>query len=386
MSRPPRILIFAPTVAGGIAEYVLRQAEGLRDLGADVLCLVAPGFLEGRFHGIHTEECLMAPPPASTGLLRKIRLSWGIIANRYLLAWRIIRHRPDLVLLDSYSEYLSPIWIDPHILLSRILGFRYCANLHDPVRGHRIGPGWWHRLSVRLAYEPLDFVLVHEKPADGVVPERVVCIEVPHGPYELAVPEGSRERIRREWGVPAEGKVFLSFGFVRDGKNLDLAIRALPHIPEAWLVIAGSVASSRDKPFSWYRDLASELGVLDRCRFDEGFVPEPDTGSYFAGADHILLCYSSEFHSQSGVLNMAVLAGKTVLSSGCSSAMISAVRKYSLGLVIPPDSPEAIVKGMKTLLSEPPTPLLEEYRKDSSWSVNAGRILQAAGLGQSSRS
>ena len=386
MSRSPRILMFAPSVSGGIAEYASRQAEALQDLGAEVLCLVAPGFLGGRPLRFRTDSCLIPPPSAPPGLLRRLRLAWGIVANRYILAWRVVRHRPDLVLLDSYSEYLSPLWIDPHILLSRFFCFRYGANLHDPVRSHRIGPAWWHRLSVWLAFEPLDFVLVHQLPAPGVVPNRVRIVEVPHGPYELAMTPGSREEIRKQWGIPSGAEVFLSFGFVRDGKNLDLVIEALKSVPEAWLVVAGSVASSKDRTFSWYRDHASRLGVSDRCLFYEGFIPEEEAGRFFAGADHLLLCYSSDFHSQSGVLNMAVHARKTVVASGAASAMTDTVRKFRLGVVIDTGSSSAIVQGMKSLLETPPAPLWDDYEQESSWEVNAARLLQAAGLGSSSGS
>jgi len=386
MNRPPRILMFAPSVSGGIAEYTRCQGEALQDLGAEVICLTAPGFLSGKLMRFRTDSCLIPPPSTPPGLLRRLRMAWGIVANRYLLAWRVVRHRPDLVLLDSYSEYLSPLWIDPHILLSRILRFRYGANLHDPVRSHRIGPAWWHRLSVWLAYEPLDFVLVHQPPDPGVVPKRVRIVEVPHGPYEVFMIPGSREEIRNHWGIPTDARVFLSFGFVRDGKNLDLVIEALKSVPEAWLVIAGSVASSKDRTFSWYRDLASRLGVADRCHFYEGFVPEGEAGRFFAGADHLLLCYSSLFHSQSGVLNMAVHARKTVIASGASGAMTDTVRKFRLGVVIDADSSPAIVQGMKSLLGSSPAPLWEDYEKDSSWEVNASRLLQAAGLGSSSAS
>jgi glycosyltransferase involved in cell wall biosynthesis len=197
---------------------------------------------------------------------------------------------------------------------------------------------------------------------------------------------GSREEIRKQWGIPSGAEVFLSFGFVRDGKNLDLVIEALKSVSEAWLVVAGSVASSKDRTFSWYRDHASRLGVSDRCLFYEGFIPEEEAGRFFAGADHLLLCYSSDFHSQSGVLNMAVHARKTVVASGAASAMTDTVRKFRLGVVIDTGSSSAIVQGMKSLLETPPAPLWDDYEQESSWEVNAARLLQAAGLGSSSGS
>ena len=167
-------------------------------------------------------------------------------------------------------------------------------TLHDPVRNYQVGPAWWHKLSVRLAYLPLDFVLVHDQlPEPSPVPARVRVVQVPHGLYEISGPPVNAEEIRRSWGVKAGQKVFLAFGYVRDGKNLDLAVRALAGVPEAFLVVAGSVASTKDKPFAFYRELAAQLGVLDRCHFAEGFVADDELGKYFAGADFVLLTYAA---------------------------------------------------------------------------------------------
>jgi glycosyltransferase involved in cell wall biosynthesis len=378
MSSPPRILIFAPSVSGGIAEYTRCQAEALQDLGAEVICLTAPGFLGGKHLRFQTDSCLIPPPSSPPGLLRRLQLAWGIVANRYLLAWRVVRHRPDLVLLDSYSEYLSPLWIDPHILLSRILCFRYGANLHDPVRSHRIGPVWWHRLSVWLAYKPLDFVLVHHELADpSVIPKRVQVVVAPHGLYDVNLGYFDSLKVREKWGVRPGQKVFLSFGYVRDGKNLDLAIKALAEVPEVVLVVAGSVASMKDRPFQYYKELADEIGVTDRCLFFEGFVSNEEMGRFFSGTDFILLTYSASFHSQSGVLNVAAKARKLILASSSPSPMIHAVSKYQLGVTVEPDSMDAIVLGMRRLLEESFSPRWDDYEAIASWDENARGVLEA---------
>ena len=42
----------------------------------------------------------------------------------------------------------------------------------------------------------------------------------------------SRSEVRQRWGAEEKQKVFLSFGFVRDGKDLDLAVQALKQVPD----------------------------------------------------------------------------------------------------------------------------------------------------------
>ena len=375
----PKILIFSPSSSGGIAEHTYYQAKALEKAGATVICLVSPSFLGRRRTEFETIPCLPDPVNGPSGLMKKLRVAWRIISSRYVLAWQIIKQRPDLVLLDSYVEYLSPLWIDPHILLSRIFGVCYAANLHDPVRNFALGPKWWHLLSVWLAYQPLDFVLVHNKlPDPSPVPSRVRVVEVPVGVYDISTSSKNSDEIRCDWGVMEGQRVFLAFGYVRDGKNLDLAIRALKEVPEAFLVIAGSVASSSDRPFSFYRELASGLKVDDRCRFFEGFVNDEDLGKYFIASDFVLLTYSASFHSQSGVLNIAARARKPVIASAAPSPLMESVRNFSLGVAIPPDSLDDIVSGMRSLINNSPQTKWAEYEAYASWDLNAQKILEAA--------
>lgn len=381
IQKSPKILIFSPSSSGGIAEHTFYQARALNNAGGNVICLVAPSFLDGRKTEFKKIICLPDPIEGPSGIVKKLRMAWGIISSQYVLAWQVIRHRPDLVLLDTYLEYLAPFWIDTHIILSRIFGVLYAANLHDPVRSYVIGPKWWHKLSVWLASQPLDFVLVHHQLADlSVVPERVKVVVAPHGLYDVNLGDFDSRKVREEWGIQPGQKVFLSFGYVRDGKNLDLAIRALKEVPEAVLVVAGTVASTKDKTFQDYKNLAQQFGGADRCRFFEGYLRDEELGRYFAGADYVLLTYSADFHSQSGVLNLAAKARKPVLASAAASPMIEAVTRYHLGVAVKPDSMVAIVEGMKKLVEGKVAPDWDAYEDSASWDLNARRVLEAAGL------
>ena len=51
--------------------------------------------------------------------------------------------------------------------------------------------------------------------------------------------QGNRERIREEFGIPAEAKVVLSIGELDDNKNHITVINALKSIPEVYYVICG---------------------------------------------------------------------------------------------------------------------------------------------------
>jgi len=378
----PNILIFAPTVNGGLAEHTFYQARALKKTGAEVICLVAPAFLNRRQTPFETVVCLNSPAKAGGPVLvKKIRMVLSILFNRLALAWQILKRRPDLVLLDSFVEYGAPLWIWLEWLMARVLHVRYAANLHDPVRNYQVGPVWWHKLSVHLAYLPLDLVLVHDHlPNPSPVPTGIKICQVPVGVYDLSSPTIVREETRRIWGANPDQKIFLSFGFVRDGKNLDLAIRALPSVPEVFLVIAGAVASSKDKPFIYYRELAKIEGVSDRVTILEGFVSDVALSNYFLAADFVLLTYSSAFHSQSGVLNIAVRARLPVIASASPSPMLESVKRFDLGVTIDPDRVETIVKGIRQLLEKKLCPRWEDYEAFADWDANAQGLLKATGL------
>lgn len=175
--------------------------------------------------------------------------------------------------------------------------------------------------------------------------------------------------------------VFLAFGFIRDNKNLDLVIRALVENPSAVLVVMGRVQSKKDKPLEFYRNLAAELGVQDRVKFFDGFVPDEKLARYFAAADVVVLTYDASFHSQSGVLNVAARARRLVLASAGESPLKDCVQKFRLGVFVEPDDLRALTKGMKVMASDEwrvmgSGPDWEGYEAFASWDVNVAKILE----------
>ena len=176
--------------------------------------------------------------------------------------------------------------------------------------------------------------------------------------------------------------VFLAFGFIRDNKNLDLVIRGLVENPQAFLVVMGRAQSQKDKPVEFYQNLAEELGVGDRVRFFNEFVPDEKLAGYFAAADVVVLTYDKTFHSQSGVLNVAARARRPVLASSGESPLKECVEKFNLGVFVKPDDLEALKEGMKLVASDEWRVVSgksdwEGYEAFASWDVNVGKILEA---------
>jgi glycosyltransferase involved in cell wall biosynthesis len=205
-----------------------------------------------------------------------------------------------------------------------------------------------------------------------------ICGKNPSGAQAALTLDAGRSTL--DTSAPAD-VVFLAFGFIRDNKNLDLVIRALVKNPVAVLVVMGRAQSKKDKPLEFYRNLANELGVQDRVKFFDGFVPDEKLASYFAAADVVVLTYDASFHSQSGVLNVAARARRPVLASAGESPLKDCVQKFRLGVFVEPDNLRALKEGMKKVASDEwrvagGEPDWEGYEAFASWDVNVAKILE----------
>src|SRR5271166_3160203 len=305
-----KLLYFSPAWSGGLADYARSQADALVDAGTKVV------FLTSRRNEIDPASgcCIRKElSPASVGasgnsrLMHKFELARELVANFRQLARIVKREKFDRVLLGSYVEYLAPIWAAQLRRLASC-GVVFGTVVHDPVRDYVVGPQWWHRWSVRAAYSFLREAFVHEaiELDTGRPMPRLRTTVIPHGPYRFPPPRLGREQVRARLKIPREAKVLLSFGQVRDGKNLDLVIRAIARESQAYLVVAGKVSSTTQKPIEYYRAIANEMGVAARCCWLTDFIPADQVGDLFDACDAVLLTYSSNFRSASGVLNAAV--------------------------------------------------------------------------------
>jgi glycosyltransferase involved in cell wall biosynthesis len=157
----------------------------------------------------------------------------------------------------------------------------------------------------------------------------------------------------------------------------------MTNFPDVYLVIAGKVSSSSQKPITYYQDLADSLGINNQCRWLINFIPEEQVGNLFNACDVVLLTYSASFQSASGVLNTAVAYHRPSIASAGEGNLKSVVQKYNLGVFVKPDDSEAIRDGIQQWLNGIEPPKWEEYEKDNSWDKNAEIICQRFWRGMS---
>jgi glycosyltransferase involved in cell wall biosynthesis len=376
-----RILYLCDADGGGIAEYAIRQVEALEAQGAEVTFLCRRSFAVQRVTASEIRAILpgqgFGKGAAPIRLLRRIRDTRGVAR---IAAEDAERDGYDVLLIACYAEYFSPFWA---AILKRAAraGLRVGSIAHDPVRDFVLGPLWWHRWSVKMAYSFVSDVFVHDlTPVDfgGCKPVGSQVHVIPHGPYEVAEARGTREELRKNLGFTDSDQVYLAFGQIRDGKNLDRFMRAMVHLPpEVKLLVAGRGDSDSQRPPAAYQRLAEDLGIGDRCRWEIRYVPDEETGDLFAASDYVLVTYSAKFRSASGVLNAAVSCRKPVLASSGPGPLKTAVEDYQLGWFVPPDNDAAILEGARRLIVEPGQPEWERYERENSWEENARRVIAA---------
>jgi glycosyltransferase involved in cell wall biosynthesis len=368
-----RLLYYCPGSIGGIGDYTYSQAAALSAMGVDVTLLVSreceppsPNYAVERV--LRNESRRFSGPR----LLRQIKRSALICGNILRLRRAILKGGFQHVMLASYVEYAAPLWSFELTGLVR-RGVRFGAVLHDPIRNSVAGPEWWHRWSIRCGYAFLMDVFVHERidRTEAGTPGEVRITVVPHGPFDFPPPTQSREEMRTRLGVPAEARLMLSFGHIRDGKNLDFVLRAMVQAPELWLLVAGAEAGGVHRPLQYYQDLAKELGIAERCRWLPGHLAKRDVGSVFEASDVAIMAYSHTFRSASGVLNTAVRFRKPCIASSGPGNLKTQIQKFSLGVWVEPDSVEALVLGFRQWLQAASQPHWQEYEKENSWQRNA---------------
>ena len=368
------VVIFAPTPVGGLAEHVHYQADALHRAGISVIVLCNSQFLSGRAKLYPTEHIFAVPSKTKSSMGKLSRLGANIRCYKRLYEW-FLEHPCRILLLETYSEYFAPLW-SQYLKNIRVSGVRIVANLHDPVRDFLLGPKWWHDWSVSLAYRDISDALCHQElPPEANLPPHVVVHTVPVGVYQPLAIELDRIEARRVIDAPQDKRIFLSFGYIRDNKNLDLFIRAMSAAPNVFLIVAGRPQSGKDRSCEEYLNIAAACGVADRVRFDTGFIPDERIPYYFASSDVILLTYSSSFHSQSGVLNVAAGYRKPVLASSGKSPLQDAVVKYGLGKFIPPDCESAVGVALQEGLDGSAADW-DGYFRYASWETNVHPIMK----------
>jgi len=216
--------------------------------------------------------------------------------------------RADVVHLQWWSIPLAPIYIVILLVLK-------ARKKKIVFTVHNVMPHEKSILDYQLTKMVLSFghaFIVHSKyNRTGLIEslkipeEKVHVVHMPvHDMYGRSDVEAGV--VRKNLGLPHEGKIILCFGNIRPYKGIDCLIGAMPQVlesvPDAHLLIAGQNWNDWQEP---YGQLIEQLGIEDHVTTVLRYIPMSEVAEIFQAVDLVVLPYKY-FDAQSGVGNIAL--------------------------------------------------------------------------------
>jgi glycosyltransferase involved in cell wall biosynthesis len=276
-----------------------------------------------------------------------------VLASSFWKMWRLTaRQKIDLI---------QAHWVIPNAPVAALVGklrrIPVVISLHgsDVYMAEKVRPvGWLARWAFGQAAgvtaSSPDLLSRAQKLGAPRDLQRGVVIPYGADPAVFRTPDVPRENIRRRLGFAHHEKILLCVGRLVYKKGFEYAIRALPSLPDATLVIAGA-GDLLDE----LQKLAAELDVTSRVRF-EGSVPHDRIPEYLAACDVFLLpSVVDQEGNVDGLPNTlleALAAGRPVVASQVAGVPL-AVEDGVNGRLIPQRDVTALAQAVRELLENP---------------------------------
>jgi glycosyltransferase involved in cell wall biosynthesis len=183
----------------------------------------------------------------------------------------------------------------------------------------------------------------------------------------------TRESARKELGV--DGRVVLFFGLVRPYKGLGVLIEAFARCEElrATLLVVGEFYEKKEPHVSRIR----QLGIEDRVRIVDRYVPNEEVEKYFVACDLVVLPYLSA--TQSGITQIAFAFDKPVVVTEVGG-LPDVVDDGITGYVVPPADPSALAGAMMRFFTDDVggrmARAVSEAKKRFSWARCAELVVE----------
>ena len=346
MTTKGSVVIIGPAhpLRGGLATFDQRLAREFLHEGYDCVIysfsLQYPSFL---FPG--TTQYSTDPPPE--GLTIYSRINSVNPFNWWSVGGELRRRRPDIVVVRFWLPLMGPAL---GTILRRVKKNRHTriVAITDNVIPHEKRPG--DEPFTRYFLKACDgFVTMSEKvfrDLRSFEPHKPAR-QVNHPLYDnfgAPIPMDDARATLRAKGIDIgeRDRVLLFFGFIRQYKGLDIALRAMADPRVRNLGIRLLVAGEFYEDAAPYHQLIAELNLGDRLLLRTDFIPDGEVRDYLCAADAVIQPYRNA--TQSGVTPLAYHFEKPMIVSNVGG-LPALVPHEKVGLVAEPD-PASMAEAM----------------------------------------
>ncbi|UCF90809.1 MAG: glycosyltransferase [Desulfobacterales bacterium] len=259
--------------------------------------------------------------------------------------WEVFRRakqlRPDMVILPWWvSFWTPPFWVI--VTLLKIFGRTKILFICHNVIAHE--SNGFDKICSCLVLRKGDYFIVHSREDAANLKRMIPAANIrqsSHPTYDVFRTKSlSKDEARQRLNIV--GKTILFFGFVRPYKGLDYLIDAMPMVikkMDVTLLIVGEFWKDPEE----FKTRAEILGIAEKIRIMDRYVPNEEVGLYFAASDLIVLPYVSA--TGSGIVQVAFGCNKPVISTkvGCLPEVIA---DGKTGYLVPPQDSQAIAQAI----------------------------------------
>lgn len=293
-------------------------------------------------------------------------LSWGRTAKRMEV------DRPDVAVLRYWMPFFAPAMGSVAGKLRKrgikVVSIVDNALPHEPHFYDRPLTRWFLRkndgLIAMAEAVRSDILAMHPQARVKLMPHPL------YTHFGAPVPQAEA---RRQLGLPADARVLLFFGLIREYKGLDLLLEAFSKLDQRHhLVIAGEPYGD----FSVYRKQIADSPLRDNIHLYARFIPEGEVPAFFGAADAVVLPYRSA--TQSGITAIAFHFNVPVVATDVGG-LRETVRTGTTGVLVPEVSAMAVRQGIDRLFTLEPATLragMAALREECSWARFAHGLVE----------
>lgn len=370
----PRVVIIGPAhpLRGGLATFNQRLAKAFIDEGYTCaifsFSLQYPSFLfPGKTQ--YTDE----PPPEGIDIYPIINsvnpLNWITVGNK------LKKMKPDIVVVRFWLPFMGPA-LGTILRKARKNKHTRIICIADNIIPHEKRPGD-RSFTKYFLKAPHAFITMSDKVMTDLrsFEKNKPASVVTHPLYDNFGEPIPKEEARKHLGQPANEKIILFFGFIRNYKGLDILYKAMatPAIRAAGikLMVAGEYYEDEKK----YEELVKELDISGQLILKTDFIPDSQVKYFLCAADVVIQPYRNA--TQSGVTPLAYHFEKPMIVTNVGGLPLL-VPDGKVGLVVEPD-PNAIAEGILRFYEKGEETFIQnikEEKKKYTWTRLVDNIIK----------